>query len=519
MSRSRPAAADLFGLLLGVGVGLGVGLTGCAVGPNYRPPAPDAPAAFAAAAAEHMTPPPSDSPPPDLAAWWRALNDPELDSLVERAVKSNLDLEIALTRLQQARTYEALVVGHALPEVDAAAAAGRGTGSDLTRARAPQALGSADNSSGLQHINTIAGFDTVWELDVFGKYRREIEAAHYGAQAAAAARNAVITSITADVVRAYVDLRGLQIHAGILRNASDNLRESLRIVTIRFERGITNELDVALATRELDTLAAQIAPVDAQVSALRYTLAVLLGEYPENIAGELAKPDLIPSMPGPVAPGVPLDLLKRRPDIQRAERELAAATAHIGVAIADLFPRVSLVGAVGSQEQGWGTVPNLAKHIWSFGPAAVWPLLDFGALDAQIGIAQLAAHASLLNYRKSILSAVQEVDTALDAYSAQQDRLKNLGEAMIAGQRAVDLATARYERGLTDFLNVVDAERQFYVLQEQYAAAQVAQGEQFVQLYKSLGGGWEGYQQVPAIRRPQPAIIAAFRRTLTSSAP
>jgi len=412
-----------------------------------------------------------------------------------------------------------VVLGYALPEVDASAAAGRGTGSDLTKGRAEQALTSADDTSGLQHINAIGGFDAVWELDIFGKYRREIEAARDDMQAAAAARNVVLTSVVADVVRAYVDLRGFQTQVGILRKASDVLRESLRIVTIRYQRGITNELDVALATRELDTFQAQIVPLEAQVSAAQYALAVLVGDYPEAIVQELATPDLIPSMPGPAAPGVPVALLKRRPDVQQAERNLAAATARIGVATAGLFPQVALVGSIGEQAQGWGTIPNISKHIWSFGPAAIWPLLDFGALDALVDIAHLEAHAELVSYRRTILGAVQEVDTALEAYTAQQDRLQNLGDAMIAGQRAVDLATERYNRGLTDFLNVVDAERQLYDLQEEYAAAQVAQGEQFVRLYKSLGGGWQNYQTIPAIRRPQPAIIAAFRRVLSSSAP
>jgi NodT family efflux transporter outer membrane factor (OMF) lipoprotein len=492
---------------------------GCAVGPNYHTPKPDTPAAFVSSSTADTAAATSKTSAPDLAVWWRALNDPELDSLVERAIKSNPDLEIALTRLQEARNYEAVVAGHALPEVDASAAAARGTGTDLARGRAGQGLVSADNSSGLQHINGIAGFDAVWELDLFGKYRREFEAARYDAQAAAAARSAVVSSLTADVVRAYVDLRGLQIRADILRSAGNVLRESLRIVNIRYERGITNELDVELATRELDTLEAQIAPVDAQVSATQYALATLLGEYPESLVHELSTPALIPSMPAPVAPGAPLDLLKRRPDIQQAERELAAATARIGVATANLFPHVALVGAIGSQSQGLGTLPNVSKHIWSFGPSAVWPLLDFGALDAGVNIAHLQAHASLVTYRKTIMSAVQQVDTALEGYTAEQDRLTHLGDAMLAGQRAVDLANARYNRGLTDFLNVVDAQRQFYVLQEQYAAAQVSQGEQFVQLYKSLGGGWQGSQDVPAIRRPQPAIIAAFRRTLSSAAP
>jgi outer membrane protein TolC len=224
-------------------------------------------------------------------------------------------------------------------------------------------------------------------------------------------------------------------------------------------------------------------------------------------------------MPAPAPPGTPLDLLKRRPDIQQAERELAAATARIGVATANLFPQVAIAASIGSQGQGWGTSPSVSKHIWSFGPGAVWPLLDFGALDAEVDIAGLAAHASMVNYRKTILNAVQQVDTSLDAYEAQQDRMEKLSSAMVAGERALALATARYNRGLTDFLNVVDAERQLYDLEEQYAEAQVAQGEQFVQLYKSLGGGWQNYQDVPAIRRPQPAIIAAFRRVLSSSSP
>jgi outer membrane protein TolC len=267
-----------------IALGLITGLTACAAGPGYRTPKSDAPLNFASqvspsSAGSSAQP---TAPTVDLAAWWRALNDEELDSLVDRAVKSNLDIEIALDRLQQARTYEAVVVGHALPEVDASAAAGRGTGSDLTKGRAAPALRSADNGAGLQHINTISGFDAAWELDLFGKFRREFEAARADTQAARAARYGVLTSVVADVVRAYVDLRGFQVRAGILHKASDVLRESLRIVTIRYERGITNELDVALATRELATLEAQIAPVEAQASAAQYTLAVLVGEYPLN---------------------------------------------------------------------------------------------------------------------------------------------------------------------------------------------------------------------------------------------
>ncbi len=492
-------------------------LAGCAAGPNYHTPKPDTPPRFVASSSATSSQAPADEH--DLATWWRALNDPELDSLVDRALKANLDLEIALTRLQQARTYETVVMGYALPEVNASAAAGRGTGSDLGRGRADQALVSATNTSGLQQINTLEGFDAVWELDLFGKFRREIEATKYDTQAAAAARYGVITTVISDVVRAYIDLRGFQVEAGVLRQAAGVLRESLRLETIRYQRGIINELDVALATRELSTVEAQLAPMEAQEKAAQYALAVLLGEYPENLVQELSKPDLVPSMPPAASAGTPLQLLERRPDIQQAERQLASATARIGVATANLYPQIGLIGSIGAQGQGWGTSPAIGSHIWSFGPAALWPVLDFGALDAQVDVARLQRRAYLLNYRRTILNAVQEVDTAVDAYAAQQDRLKNLGDGLVAAQHAVDLATARYNRGLTDYLNVVDAERQLYDIQEEYAQAQVAEGEQFVQLYRSLGGGWENYQAVPDIQRPLPAIIAAFRRAVTSSAP
>jgi NodT family efflux transporter outer membrane factor (OMF) lipoprotein len=490
-------------------------LGGCAVGPTYRLPKADLHAAYAAA----RDPAVPSSGAPDFANWWRALGDSELDSLVDRALQANLDIGIALDRLQQARTYELVIVGHALPEVDASGAAGRGTGSDLSRGRAQQALVSSDNANGLQHINTLGGFDAVWQIDLFGKYRREFAAARAETQAARDARDGVLIAVIADVVRSYIDLRGLQVRAGILHRAAEVLQESLRLVKLRYERGITNELDVALATRELSTLEAQIKPVEAEVHAAQATLAVLLGQYPENLAAELSLPELIPNMPAPIAPGAPIDLLKRRPDIREAERELAASTERIGVATADLFPQVTLVGSIGAEGQGWGTTPSVGKHVWSFGPGAEWPVLDFGALDAEVDMAGLAAHESLTNYRKTILNAVQQVDTALDAFQAQEARLTDLDSAMMAADRAVELATQRYDRGLTDFLNVVDAERQLYELQEEYAAAQVAAGDEFVVLYRSLGGGWENYQAVPAIHRPQPAIVAAFRRLFDKSAP
>lgn len=495
-------------------------LASCAVGPNYRTPDEHPPADFAAVHGQSsMTSKPSSQAPQaadvDFATWWRSLNDPELDSLVSRAVAANPDVQIALDRLQAARTYEIAVTGTALPTVEATAGAGRGTGSDLTRGRTSQALHSADNSSGLRQINEVGGFDALWQIDVFGKYRREMQAARADAQATLAERNQVLVAVIADVARAYIDMRGLQTRASVLHNAEKTLQESLRIVRIRYERGITNELDVTLATRELGVLQAQIAPVEAEVSAAQYTIATLLGLYPEDLIKELTPPAMIPSVPAVVQSGLPLDLLRRRPDIAQAERELAASTARIGVATADLFPQLSVSAAIGFQRQALGATPVLGRHIWSAGPSASWALLDFGALDAQVEIARLRTRAQLVNYKRTIQNAVKEVDTTWDAYAAEQDRVSKLGDALVASQRAVTLANARYNRGLTDFLNVVDAERQEYDIEEQYSDAQVAVDEQFIALYRSLGGGWEKYQTLPPAHVPQPAIIAAFHRVLS----
>ena len=508
-------------LALGVFV---TALAGCAVGPNYRTPKTPTPEGFAAAGSTATaggagSAPATGAAPVDLAAWWQALKDPELDSLIARAIGGNPDVLIALDRLQAARTYEAAIIDTVLPEAEGSIGGGRGTGSDLTRGRASPTLRSANNSAGLTQINVAGGFDALWELDVFGKYRREIEAARYDTEATRAARNGVLVSVIADTARAYVDLRGLQVRASVLAAAIDVLRESLRIVNIRYERGITNELDVTLATRELATLEAQAAPVAAQMQAAEYTIATLLGVYPEDIVKEFASKAMVPAVPGAVATGLPVDLLRRRPDIQQAERELAGATARIGVATASLFPSVAISGAIGFQRQQAPGLPTTGAHIWSYGAAAAWPLLDFGQLDAQVEIADLHTRALLVNYRKTIQGAVREVDTNIGLYAAEQLSLGKLETALVASQRAVSLANERYERGLTDYLNVVDAERKEYDIEEQYTGAQVAAAEEFIELFRSLGGGWENYQTLPPIHRPEPAVIAMFQRVLSRSDP
>ncbi len=219
----------------------------------------------------------------------------------------------------------------------------------------------------------------------------------------------------------------------------------------------------------------------------------------------------IPPIPSGVEVGLPLDVLRRRPDIREAERQLAAATARIGVATADLFPHLGIRAGAGVQYPGL-SAPLSGGNIWSAGASTFWNFLDFGTLDALVDIADLRTREQLVVYRATVINAVREVDTAASAYAAQSDRVNNLGDAITASQQAQRYASERYKRGLTDFLNVLDAERQEYVLEDQYAAAQTATADAFVALYKALGGGWENYQSIPPIRRPQPAIVAAFRR-------
>lgn len=503
-----------------LGVVLGACVTGCAVGPNYHAPqmkVPDRFIAGSAAGAQNATG--LSNQAADVATWWYTLNDSELNSLIDRAIQANPSIEIALTRLQEARTFEVAITGLALPELEASAGAARGTGSNLARGRASPPLVSASNTAGLTQITGIAGFDAVWELDLFGKYRREIEAARYDTQAAAAARNAVLITVVADVARAYVDMRGLQMQLAVLRQNIRTAQTSLDLVQARFDRGIINELDVTLARRQLATLRAQLAPLAAQISAAQYAIAVLIGQFPEDLAKELEKPGLIPQVPEKIEAGVPLDLIRRRPDISEAEWQLAGATARIGVATANLFPQVAITAGVGGQTQGLGVTPVVSQSIWSAGVLAIWPLLDFGTLDALVDVADLRTRELLVNYKRTVLNAVQEVDTAVASYAAQQDRLRNLDDAVAASERAVSLASQRYDRGLTDYLNVVDAQRQEYDLAAQYASAQMAAAEQLVALYKGLGGGWERYQSIPPIRKPQPAVVAAFRRVLAPEDP
>lgn len=406
------------------------------------------------------------------------------------------------------------MIGLSLPAGGATGGGGGGTGTDLTIGRASPALRSAENPSGLRSRAVAGGFDAAWELDLFGKFQRELEAAAYNAEAIADARDWVLVTVAADVAHAYLDLRAYQSQLAVLRKNIGVAKGRFGYAKTRFTQGITNELDVALAERHMATLQAGVAPIEAQIAASRDVIAVLLGRFPEDLAKELAMPGRLPALPAQIPSGMPVDLLRRRPDIHEAERQLAAATARIGVAAADLFPWVIVSGALGGQGGSRASSAIPITFIGAAGPSVYWPLLDFGTLDAIVDIAELQARELSVSYKQAILTAVRQVDDAVASYGAAQQRLKDLDRALVAARRSTKLATERYDRGLTDYLNVLDAERQEFDLEEQYVGTQQSAAEQLVAFYKALGGGWELHDFVPPIKQPQPAIIAAATRLL-----
>jgi NodT family efflux transporter outer membrane factor (OMF) lipoprotein len=491
-------------------------VSACAVGPDFAAPEAKVPPAFEFWKPARTAQPAAD---PDLAArlvtWWKTLRDAELNSLVECAVFANPDIETALDRIQRAREHEIVVLGAALPTLGAAAGAGKGSGTDSVKPpRIPDSLDAAVNTTGFKEITGIAGFDAAWEVDLFGKYRRELEAAQYDTQAAINARSAVVISVIAEVARNYAILRGLQARIAIVRQNIDSAEKVLNLTLTRYNQGLTNEGDILLARREVEALNAALPALNIGVFEAESHIALLLGTFSGNVIGELKETRKLPQTPERLRPGRPVDLLRRRPDIRRAESEIASANARIGVATADLFPRLVVNAGVGVQggRESAGSSPPVRGLIWSVGPGAYWPLLDFGRLDAAVDEAEYRTHELLVEYRKTVIAAVEDVNSALIRYSSDQEAVQHLAKAVDASRRALEFNTGRYQQGIGDFLNVLDAARQEYALQEQLVSAQQAVLLAYIALYKALGGGWELYQDIPPIPAPEPAVIASIRR-------
>jgi NodT family efflux transporter outer membrane factor (OMF) lipoprotein len=465
-------------LIAFIGWGLTALLAGCApVGPDYQPPRPELPAAWSgtgeAGAANAGT--------NALETWWTLFDDPRLDGLIQRAVAANPDLKIAVARIQQARAQYRIATVALAPAVDVS---GTYTGTRISE-------NTGSSSAGTTQELYQAGFDAGWELDIFGGARRSVEAA--GARLAATAENRrdVLVSLEAEVARNYLELRGSQQRLKAARKNVGIQERTLHLVRGRQDSGLGNRLEVAQAETQLALTRTQLPPLENSAGASIYSLSLLLGLPPRALEKELARGEPLPARPAWLPETLPSDLLRRRPDIRRAERQLAAATADIGVATAELFPRFSLTGLLGLQSTSLGDLISAGSRYWTVGPTVSWPLFDAGRARANIDLNRSRQEEAQAAYEKTVLAALGEVESALLGLSRETETFRSLADAVHSGQQAVELARGRYHAGISDILSLLQSQTALYLSQDQLIQSEQRLAFYQVALFKALGGGWE----------------------------
>ncbi len=462
-------------------------LAGCSVGPDYHAPARTMPADWVEGQGAGI-----DSQPEDLAHWWSVFNDPLLNSLIDRAVKANLDLQIAATRVREARAALAGVEAGAWPTVDVSSSYSRNRASENAVGLSSQgAVGAPRPGADLEQSFYQTGCDAAWEIDVFGGTRRRIEAAVASLDAAIEDQRAVLVSLIGEVARNYIALRGLQRRLALAEANLQVQQETARLNKIRFDVGLASELEVAQAEGQALSTAAQIPVLESAAKQTRFSLDLLLGGDPGMLRDELSAEAPIPALPPAAHVGLPTELLRRRPDIRRSERQLAAATAQVGAATAALYPRFSLTGAFGLQSISASDWFTSGSRFWSIGPTISWPVFDAGRIRADLEIRNAQQAQALRIYEKSVLTGLADVESALVNYRNEQSRYRSLLGAVAANQRALDIANEQYLHGLIGFLNVLDGERTLFASQDNLALSEANMASNLVALYKALGGGWD----------------------------
>jgi NodT family efflux transporter outer membrane factor (OMF) lipoprotein len=456
---------------------------GCAVGPDYHRPADHAPAAWSLPPEGGLT----DSASAD-SSWWASFNDSELDSLIQRAVRSNPDLRIAEARLRQARAVREMSAADFWPTLDASGSYAR-----AKQSRNQPLIGALPLPPNFPFEYSVyqAGFDASWEIDLFGAKRRAFEATTAEWEGAIEARNDAMVSLLAEVARNYVELRGSQHRLAIARRNLKLQEEALELIRARFQAGVANELDVTRAAALLAGLRAEIPPLETAVRGAMYGLAVLFGREPGELVAELSPSKPVPPAPAEVPIGLPSDLLSRRPDVRRAERQLAAETARIGLAKSDWFPKLSLNGDAGMESVSFGKWFEPGSLFWSIGPTLRWRALDFGRVRAEVNAQTAVQEAALAAYEKAVLVSLLEAESAVVAYAQEQNRHGALAEQVAETRRSLDMADGLYAGGRVNYLDVLDARRSLYQSEDQLAVSDQAVSLDLIALYKALGGGWE----------------------------
>lgn len=464
-----------------LGVTFAVLLSACtAVGPNYQPPPQEMPAQWQPTDAR-ITPTAGLS----SGAWWALFNDPLLDSLIAEATVANQGLHKAEAKVRAARAQR--IIAAANGSLDGAASGSSARRSDNT-----------SSSGGRQDLFQI-GFDAGWELDLFGGIQRATESADASLAASHEEMRDVLVTLQAEVARNYMDLRGNQKRIVTTRDNIITQEKTVALVEGRLQMGLGNELDLMNAKTQLSLTKSALPALEKASRLAMYQLALLVGQAPASLISRLSDAGPGLNIPQKISMDLPSDLLRQRPDIRATERRLAAATADIGVATADLFPKFSLAGLLGLQSKSLGDLITSGSRYWSIGPTISLSLFDRGKVRAVIEVKNALRDQALAEYEGTVLSALGEVETALVTLAREQETLHILGDAVDSGSKAVTIANGLYQSGLSDFLNVLQSEKALYQSQDQMAQSEQRLAQSFIALFKALGGGWQYAEKTQAV--------------------
>jgi multidrug efflux system outer membrane protein len=406
-----------------------------------------------------------------------------LNALIDKALRNNYDLKSALANLREARALY-LEAGLNLAPIIT---------SHANYTEQKRSIGSLNNRNFVPRDLKLysVGFDAFWEVDFFGRVRRDIEASSDEVEAQEASLRDLGVSVIAEVARNYFELRGLQNQLAVAKKNADNQAQTLEITQARLEIGRGTELDTSRAQAQLDSTRAIIPPLETAINRAIHRLGVLTGQQPGALSAKLSQFAPLPKLPESISIGSPAELLRRRPDIRIAERSLAASTARIGVATADLFPRVTFVGTLSLEASMLSGLGAAGSEAYSAGPRISWAALDLGRVYARIKAADANAEANLAQYEQTVLNALEETENALVAYDRDRSRRALLASAAKASENAHHLAHLRFEEGIADFLTVLDTETRLLQDQSQLAQSETATATSLIAIYKALGGGWE----------------------------
>ncbi|MDH1444120.1 TolC family protein [Pseudomonas sp. GD03721] len=447
-------------------------LSACAVGPDYRAPVTD-PARIAALEAADYDRSRFE------ATWWQQFDDPTLNQLVQRSLQDNRELHVAFNRLRAARAIRDDVANDRLPTVTSRASG------EFGKAQQPPTT-----DERIRQERYDLGLDMAWEVDLFGRIQRQLEASEARIEVAEADYYQLQVSLIAELVDAYGTLRGAQLRESIARENLKNQQDSRAITEQLRDAGVGTELDVLRADARLAATEASLPQLQAQQVRAQNRIATLLGQRPEQLQIDLS-PKPLPVIAKALPIGNPSELLRRRPDIQAAERQLAAATAEVGVATADLFPRVSLSGFLGFTAGRGSQLGASAARAWGVAPSISWAAFDLGSVRARLRGAEAEADGALSQYEQQVLLALEESANAFSDYAKRQQRLVSLVRQAEASRAAADQAAIRYREGTADFLVLLDAERERLAAEDAQAVAEVELYSGIVAIYKALGGGWQ----------------------------